>query len=319
MNILVVRGGAIGDFIMTLPALAALRHSASPSVDGSFGRTPRPLEILGYPTIAQLAVEGRLADAVQRIESPWLTPCFLPGASLLPKTVDYFQRFDLIVSYLYDPQRIFQENVRRCCKARYIAAPPRPPEDGLEHAAQFFLNPVEALGFFGNPEPMLRLSEMSPPDSSALRGRWLVAHPGSGSERKNWPEPLWQAFLADWMSKEDWKVLLIGGEAEGARLDRLAGGLPPARIRIAFNQPLADLARLMSGATAFIGHDSGMTHLAAALGLRGCALWGGTNEAVWRPASSKFAIIRAPEDLSQLNPETVRAALGQWLGLGAAA
>ena len=54
-----------------------------------------------------------------------------------------------------------------------------------------------------------------------------------------------------------------GGEAEGERLQRLAAALPPARFRVAQSLPLADLARLLAACQAFIGHDSGISHLAA--------------------------------------------------------
>jgi heptosyltransferase-2 len=58
-KILVIRGGAIGDFILTLPVLSALRQQFPNA----------KLEVLGYPHIAQLAVTGGLADAVRSIEA----------------------------------------------------------------------------------------------------------------------------------------------------------------------------------------------------------------------------------------------------------
>jgi ADP-heptose:LPS heptosyltransferase len=175
------------------------------------------------------------------------------------------------------------------------------------------LKPIEAMGFYASPIPVLNL-----PDSShvkRLSGRWLVAHPGSGSEKKNWPEPLWKTFLLEWLKRTDWNILLIGGEAEEQRLGRLAASLPNARCRLVFNLPLVDLALLMRQTQGFLGHDSGMTHLAAALGLRGCVLWGMTNEAVWHPASDRFKVLRADNGLSGLHPETVHLELAQWLGL----
>src|SRR5260221_5504612 len=69
-NILVIRGGAIGDFILTLPVLSALRQH--------FPRVR--LEILGYPHIAHLALAGRLADHVRSIEAArW--PASSPGTA----------------------------------------------------------------------------------------------------------------------------------------------------------------------------------------------------------------------------------------------
>jgi len=58
-KILVVRGGAIGDFILTLPVFAALREHF-PNAH---------LEVLGYAHIASLAKAGGLVDAVRSIEA----------------------------------------------------------------------------------------------------------------------------------------------------------------------------------------------------------------------------------------------------------
>ena len=66
-KILVIRGGAIGDFILTWPAIAALREKFP----------NHRLEILGYPRIAQLAILGGLADSVSPIEAPTLSPFFV--------------------------------------------------------------------------------------------------------------------------------------------------------------------------------------------------------------------------------------------------
>src|SRR5215467_13844580 len=99
-KILVIRGGAIGDFILTLPAIAALR-SRFPGVH---------LEVLGYPHIVQLAVAGGLVDRVQSIEARALAGFFARSGTLDADLTDYFSEFDIIVSYLYDPDEIFRTN-----------------------------------------------------------------------------------------------------------------------------------------------------------------------------------------------------------------
>src|SRR5262249_9136049 len=109
-KILVVRGGAIGDFILTLPAIAALRR-----------QFPRAhLEILGYPHIAQLALAAGLVDRVQPIEARGLAAFFARDGELPEELRDYFSEFDVIVSYLYDPDEIFQANVARCSPGQFI-------------------------------------------------------------------------------------------------------------------------------------------------------------------------------------------------------
>ena len=91
-RILVIRGGAIGDFVLTLPVLAALRE-----------RFPKAeLEILGYPRIAAMAVDAGLVRAVHALESPGLAMFFTrtvrsiwSGASSLPDTPSSFLIFTI--------------------------------------------------------------------------------------------------------------------------------------------------------------------------------------------------------------------------------
>ncbi|MBM4087266.1 MAG: glycosyltransferase family 9 protein, partial [Planctomycetes bacterium] len=73
-RILVIRPGAIGDFIVTLPLLAALRK-AHPDAH---------VEIMGYPHIAELAVGRHYADAVSRFDQPDMAPFFVQGGELPP-------------------------------------------------------------------------------------------------------------------------------------------------------------------------------------------------------------------------------------------
>jgi heptosyltransferase III len=291
-KILLVRGGALGDFILTLPVLAALRR-----------RFPTyTLEILGYERPASLAVAGGLADRISALESPALAGFFARDGAWPARAAEYFAEFELIVSYVYDPERIFQSNVSRCSAARFLAGPHRPDESARLHAAKALLRPLKILGLReADPRPRLIL----PGPAEPCADPWLAVHPGSGSARKNWPEPKWDQLLQRLAAETEWHFLLIGGEAEGARCQRLAAALPPRRARLAQNLPLVELAQRMRSCAAFIGHDSGVTHLAAALGLPGLVLWGPSNQTVWRPMSDLMRLLRDDRGLEALPVSTV--------------
>ncbi len=291
-RILVIRGGAIGDFILTLPAIAALRRQFPEA----------HLEVLGYPHIAQLALAGGLVNRVQSIEASALAGFFARDGELVKNLVDYFSEFDLILSYLYDPDGIFETNVGLCTDAQFIVGPHRAREAARLHAAKVYLQPLERLAIFdADPIPRLALGSRSPAiDRQPSPSNLLALHPGSGSERKNWPESKWVKLLEHLMSSTEFDLLLVGGEAEGERLQRLAAGLTTGRARVAQSLPLADLARLLADCRAFVGHDSGISHLAAAVGLPGLVLWGDTAEEVWRPPSEKVIVLRHPAGLAGL-------------------
>jgi len=302
-QILVIRGGAIGDFILTLPVLAALRRA--------FPGTR--LELLAYPQVGGLAMASGLVDGVTSIEGGALAGFFAAEGRLDARLSNYFSRFAIIVSYLYDPDLIFQTNVARCATAQFIAGPHRPENLAGLHATQALLKPLERLAIF-DADPQPRLSLGTACETPAPVRPVLAVHPGSGSESKNWPESRWAALLESLVARADLDLLLAGGEAEGAKLERLAAKVPPERLRVARHLPLIELARHLAACTAFVGHDSGITHLAAALGLPTLVLWGPTAESVWRPQGAHVRILRHPGGIHLLPAADVLAAIGNLLG-----
>lgn len=305
-DILVIRGGAIGDFVLTLPVLASLRR-CYPSAR---------LAVLGRPPIAALAQAGGLADEVRSVEDRRLAGFFVHEGDLDPEFTSFFAHFDLVVSYLYDPEVVFRQNLARCSRARFIAGSHRPDESVPMHATEVYLKPLEQLGIVGaDPVPRFHIGALCPPvGTPGPRPAPCVAlHPGSGSERKNWPEERWDGLIRHLLDATALDVLLVGGEAEGGRLDRLAAGRRSSRLRVAQGLPLIDLAPHLSGCAAFIGHDSGISHLAAALGVPGVILWGNSVEAVWRPRSDRCILLHNPRGLAELPVSRVQRALRAWV------
>ncbi|MEP6662350.1 MAG: glycosyltransferase family 9 protein [Verrucomicrobiota bacterium] len=290
-KILVIRGGAIGDFILTLPVFSALRAQFPEA----------HLEVLGYSHIANLALLGGLVEQVRSIESRPLAGFFARGGKLSEELQEYFSSFAVIISYLYDPDKIFQTNVLLCTKAQFLAAPHRPDETQNAPAALTFLKPLERLAIFTtNPIPRLL-----PPGNLPLTENRIAVHPGSGSPKKNWPETKWAELLEKLLRETDAKILLVGGEAEGSRLNTLSKNLPAHRIEMAENLPLVELAPLLQRSRVFIGHDSGISHLAAAVGLPGLILWGETRLEIWRPPQAQIQILRHDQGLPHIETEEV--------------
>ncbi len=141
-RILVIRGGAIGDFILTLPTLKALRE-AYPQAH---------LEILGYKHIAVLVEKRFYAQAVRSIEYGPLSSFFAKNSELPNDLANHFASFDLVISYLYDPDGIFENNLRRCGVENLIHGPAT--VDDRDHAARQLARPLEELG--------LRASDFAP-------------------------------------------------------------------------------------------------------------------------------------------------------------
>jgi len=307
-RILVIRGGAIGDFILTLPALKALRDA----------RPQARMEILGYEHIAVLAEKRFYAQAVHSIEYAPLARFFARNSELPAELTDYFASFDLIVSYLYDPDRIFEINLRRCGVQNLICGPARIVENA-GHAARQLARPIEQLGinvvdFAERIFPSIEDREFAREFLASVPQPIVAIHPGSGSHEKNWPLENWIGlFSPDSRFADLERVLVISGEADEAQTDQLEREWKNRNVRFARNLPLPRLAAVLERSI-FIGHDSGISHLAAAAGANCILLFGPTDPDVWAPRNDNVQILRPPSGrLDDLQIETVEAVLAATL------
>ncbi len=307
-RILVIRGGAIGDFIVTLPAIAALRRQF-PGIR---------LELVGYPGIATLALEYGWVDAVQPIEARPLAGFFARNGVLDPQWSTYFEGFHVILTYLFDPDEIFRNNLARVTKAQLIQGPHRPDESNPAHATDQLLVPLQKLAIFdADPVPSLNL-KLNAAASGLTALPWIAVHPGAGGAHKVWPRERWLELLGRLLETQPIRLLLVGGEAELETLNELSRHLPSERIETAVNWPLPRLSRRLAECSGFLGHDSGIAHLAAACGLPGVVLWGPTQSSIWRPRSSRVDLVLAPEghleDLTTAEAERrVAVAVSGWI------
>jgi heptosyltransferase III len=306
-RILVIRGGALGDFILTLPAIRLLRDNFRDCA----------LHILGYRHIAILA-EGYYADSIRSIDYGPLAGFFNPSASLDPELCHYFAGFQQILSYIYDPDDLFAGGLRRAGARNLISVSPKIAE--RRHAAFQLAGPLERLGLkLENPAARIFPLEKDLAAAQALLSKFpkplMAIHPGSGGERKNWPLEGWLAVQKNIL--EDARIghlLIVGGESDSRQLAQMRLTMRTERQSLLENLPLPLLGAIISQCAYFIGHDSGISHLAAAAGASCLLLFGPTDPLVWGPANPGVCVLRAPSgQLSDLETSTVLARIGAFL------
>lgn len=304
-RILFIRGGAVGDFILTMPSLRLVRETLPDN----------EIEVLGYPSIASLAVAAGLADRVRPLEDPRLATFFAPGAKLDPEWCDYFAGFDVVVSCLYDPDGHFAGNLRVAGVKTLVTCPFRPDETPPHvPAAVQFAKPLESLGLFLD-DPILDLTYRPPSEADPLLprecdGSPLVAlHPGSGSPRKNWNPDRWiEVLQALHRERPERRFLITSGEAEMETIDPFLAdlretGLPVHSLSLL---PLPALGALFGRLEGFLGHDSGLSHLAVSAGARCLLLFGPTEAGIWAPVAPRAKVLKAPAgNLGKISPEVV--------------
>ena len=287
-RVLVIRGGAIGDFILTLPAIRLLRETIANC----------HLEVIGYPAIAELARTAGLADSIRSLEHRTMAALFAKTAPIDEALAEHLRSFNLVVSFLYDPDGLFRASLERVGVKTLIECSPRVQNEG-EHASRQLAKGLEKLAMFLEDEHLHR-AHFERCIEDQVR---IAIHPGSGSEKKNWPLENWRR-LADEFSAHE--VVFITGEAEEAR------GVKITSHANWHSLPLCELSARLATCRAFLGHDSGISHLAAACGVPSLLLFGPTDPAIWAPPQPWVEVLREESgDLDALDFESVKCAAAQ--------
>ncbi len=248
---LLIRPGAIGDFLLSLPALECLRS--------------------GYTEVWTAAANVPLARFADRARAISSTGLDLLGIET-PPNPRLFQEligFDSIFSWYGANRPEFQELVRSLgLPFRFF---PALPKDVPIHAVDFYLAQARTAG---------------PCDSDGIprlpcpgaRENFAVIHPFSSSRRKDWPLEHFRR-LAEGLQRR-MPVYWCRGPED-----------PPLAGAVEWEN-LYDLACWLARASLYIGNDSGITHLAAAVGTPVLALFGPTDPAVWGPRGPNVRIAR---------------------------
>jgi ADP-heptose:LPS heptosyltransferase len=148
-----------------------------------------------------------------------------------------------------------------------------------EHCARYLLGTLASLGIDLTWDD--RTFEVAP-----IRSQDILVHPGSGSPAKNWPSERFAAVIRG----AERPVRLIVGEADQAVAARFCG-VP--RLE---HPSLEELAARLAGCHAYLGNDSGVSHLAGLCGARSLVLFGPTDPTVWRPIGPRVEVLRFDTD-----------------------
>jgi ADP-heptose:LPS heptosyltransferase len=281
LNVLIIRPGALGDTLMVLPALADL---AGKAVVTFVGRQPGLYYIRSFVHLG-LDLEG----------TGWHR-LFLdsPDEHSLPVS-----RTDMVVAFFGDETGKIRQNLNACFPHVPVHVFPSFPSEKKDmHAARYIAECLKSAGLPVDPEKSVgnavRRSLLGDIASPAARNR-IVLHPGSGDKEKNHPPEFWLKLLEDLGQKAPFQGLtrvVLLGPAEENVCSFFKKGMKSFNAEICFCPEKEILTGIITGADLYIGHDSGITHLATMLGTPTIALFKGSNANQWGPLGPCVRVIQ---------------------------
>jgi heptosyltransferase-2 len=340
MKILIRATNWVGDAIMALPALRAVR-----------GRFPEAeIAILALPYVADIYRDQQLCNSLIVYDRKGAHATFSRRERLAGELRALKFDIALLLQNAFDaawiawragiPQRIGYARDARTLLLTKSVAVPRPGEIPA-HEKYYYLELLRRAGWI-EAFPEESLITLNVPEQSRRRAAEFLAASGarptamriavgagaSYGSAKCWPADRFAEVLKHLQQQIDADVILFGTTAEVRVSTAIASGMPRPPINLTGRTAVADLPAFFSGCHLFIGNDSGAMHVAAAVGLPVVAVFGPTDPQGTAPVTPKCTIVqqrpycspcflrRCPTDhrcMTAVTPLMVESAARLWL------
>jgi len=299
----ILQPGAIGDCILTLPLAEFMKDCLD--LGG--------IDILGHTEYIGILPGRTCIDSVRSMDSMNLHRLFVEtnafdladGDPLINAFADYAW----IVTFLGEPNSHFEQNLiftANCShSSEVITLSMKPPEDYSNHLTDYYRQQfVDESGLSSEPQQIERGTRLiKATEADVNKGRELlkeiqvdsseklvVIQPGSGGLHKCWHLDNFLAVAKELRSKGVEVVFLLG-PAEQERFSNATIKDINSVARCLTDLSLTQVVCLLSCSDGFIGNDSGITHLAAGMGVRTLAVFGPTNPAVYKPIGPAVTVL----------------------------
>jgi ADP-heptose:LPS heptosyltransferase len=304
----ILQPGAIGDCILTLPLAEFMKDYLE--LGG--------VDILGHTEYIDIFPGRTCVDSIRSIDSVDLHRLFTETSTFDlvdgDALINTFSDYAWIVTFLGEPDSNFEQNLiftANCSRStEVVTVSMKPSEKSSTHITDFYIEQLVAQSGLSSSKPPLvcktkNLIKANKADIS--RGREIleeinvdsseklvVIQPGSGGSHKCYHLDNF-LIVAEKLVSKNIQVVFLLGPTEVEQLSASAMTEIEAVAGRLVNQPLADVLTVLSNASCYIGNDSGITHLAAAMGTKTVAIFGPTNPAVYSPIGPSVTVLQNEE------------------------
>lgn len=300
----ILQPGAIGDCILTLPLAQIMKETVCGGGVDIIGRT----EYIGF-------LPGRSCiDGVKSLETMGLHRLFVSESEFAPEDQDSlimtFAEWTWIATFLGEAGSDFEKNLiftANCShSAEVMTLVMKPPAEFAGHTSDFYKQQfIEQSGVVIKKHKQKEtMPTIKPTSADIVRGKEILAEngiipgrkpiviqPGSGGTHKCWNLDNFLS-VANMLKAAGADVLFLLGPAETERFSEQDMAKIIMETPRLICSPLADVVAILSNAAVYLGNDSGITHLAAAMGVRTVAVFGPTDPALYAPRGPDVTILR---------------------------
>ncbi|MDY6836438.1 MAG: glycosyltransferase family 9 protein [Thermodesulfobacteriota bacterium] len=285
-KILVIHQGALGDVILSFPALRSLRRERDAS-----------MALLCKDQVGRMAQESKVVDAHFPVERAHF--CGLFSSHMSHDMQGFVSEYDTILLIGFSQE--MEGTIKQHYERPVYRITPRPPAEEERHVAVHLIRQLQARGLLrqGEPEIAGTLSSFAclagDQGKRELPGELVLVHPGAGSKRKRWPLEKFIDVAAATRQMGLTEVAFVIGPAERDLLPHVVRATQ-GRFSVHYVEDLAQVMALMQASRCFVGNDSGLTHLAAFKGLPTVAVFGPSSPKRWSPIGCNTAVLRSDVD-----------------------
>lgn len=286
-TILIIHPGGLGDVLLSLEALASMR-----------ARAPHhEFVLLAGSDVGHLLVQCGVIEHLWAIESGVLGALFAGVVELSAAQIGVLRRCDQVVGWLSDETGALRRTLQECGVTRVILQ--SPTSTAGVHQSDRFLQTVqgESLAEARSPFRLQLPAQVIQSGVNLLRDMGVsrtmplvICHPGSGSRDKCVRVETWSQLMRGCRDRQRIPAVVLGPADEQVSMAIEAQRVP--ELPILRPRSVTMLAAILMQARTFIGHDSGVAHLAAALGVSTIAMFGPTDEQRWAPRGSHVTVVR---------------------------
>lgn len=287
MRAVVFHQGALGDFLLAVSVLDEL-CLADPGLMLDFWSKPEHAALLGGKSWL-----GKCAA----LDGPLIPSLFQDNLWRSTPLPDFLEEADRVFILGQSGTRILAERLSIRLRARVDWIKSFPTDETGIHVTDFVRRQMAALGLqlSSSSGPLIQPHDALEKPGSSLKEfgiteKPILVHPGSGGKRKVWPPHNWHSLL-HWIRNEFAVPVLLSIGPADHYLEEFSRSIAETGIPIVSGLSLTNLAALLSRCRLYIGSDSGVTHLAAAVGVPVIAIFGPTDPEIWGPRGQSVHVI----------------------------